>query len=239
MRPWPPLALALVLAGCMTITPDPELPDVVAEWTVSEVCTDGVVAVRVEVTDDDAAVPPVAQEFACTDGIGRVEDVARTQHVVQAALLDASGAIIARSEPFPVDMRDGASRRQQLWWFYYDEGLFTLAWRFTGGETCASLGLTSLQINAVPDDPMLGRSGFGAICERGELDYYPGLLAGTYELQIVGISDNSGVVTAASMRLPGLVIRDRGELVDLGTIDVSRCPPCDLQDQPPPPPPPP
>jgi hypothetical protein len=228
------LALALALAaGCMTIYPDPELPDVVVEWTIEEACTDGVVGVRVEVADE------LAQDFACADGIGRIEDVARTRHDVQVALLDGAQTIVARAAPFAVDLRDGASRRERVWWFYRDEGLFRIAWRFAGGETCASLGITSVQINAYPDDPMLGSSGFGAPCTFGELDYYPTLFAGIYDIQVVGHVDQTGEIVAASMRLTDQVIFDRGQLVDLGTVELTRCPPCDVGPQQPPPPPPP
>jgi hypothetical protein len=233
------LGLAVALAGgCMTIYPDPELPDVVVEWTTGDACTDGVASVRVEVLDADPALPAIAQDFPCADGVGRVEDVARTRHDVRVALLDGAQAIVARAAPFAVDLRDGASRREQVWLFYRDEGLFAISWRFAGGESCASLGLMFLQINAYPDDPLLGQWGFGATCEPGELgelDYYPSLLAGTYTFQIIGTVEMTGELVAASMRIADQVIPDRGELVDLGTVELTRCPPCDVEPPPPPP----
>jgi hypothetical protein len=218
------LIAAIVGTGaCMTIYPDPELPDVVVEWFVDETCVDGVTGVRVEILGD------VSTDFPCAGGIGRIEDIARTQHDVQVALLDDTDTIVGRSEPFSVDLRNGASHRERVFWFYRDEGLIALAWQFAGGESCASLGITSLQVNAYPEDTTVGQSGFGASCERGELDYYPGLLAGTYDFHVVGVRDQTGEVVAASMWITDQVIRDRGELTDLGTVELARCPPCDLE----------
>jgi hypothetical protein len=233
-------ALALALAsGCMTIYPDPELPDVVVEWFPDDTCTEGVTGVRVEILGD-ATTTPIAQDFPCAGGIGRIEDIARTRHDVQVALLDDTDTIVGRSEPFDIDLRNGASHRERVFWFYRDEGLIAIAWRFAGGESCASLGITTLQVNAYPEDTTLGQAGFGARCDLGELDYYPGLFAGTYDFQVVGMTDQTGEVVAASMWITDQVVRDRGELTDLGTVELARCPPCDLeppdQDSPPPPP---
>lgn len=225
--------LAAVLGGCMTIYPDPELPDLVATWIPEECAPDGV-RVRFEVRDDDdpEALPTTA-DFDCAAGQGRIRDLPRGQLTATPGLLDASGALVARSTPLHVDLRDGNSRRQWVLGFYRDEGIVRIGWTFPGGQTCESLGTGNMQIDAWSDDPAAGSVGYGTPCVLGALDGAV-LTAGAYTVQVTALSDATGMPVATSVRLVDQVIPDKGAYVDLGTVVVTPCAPCDVGSPPPP-----
>jgi hypothetical protein len=231
---------ALALGACMKIYPDPELPDIVVEWSVEEGCSTDVATMRIEAVRDAAPdEPPVVEDVVCSSGEGRIEDLARERYTVTVVLLDDEGEILGRAEPLDADLRDGTSSREHVWFFLRDEGLVTVAWSFANGETCASLGAMSIQIEAFPtEDPLLGNSVIGADCSEDFLPYYGTLLAGSYTFQIRAYEDATFTLRAASDLLENQIVPDKGAVLDLGTLEVHRCPPCeDLPGQPPPPPP--
>ncbi|HVK72510.1 MAG TPA: hypothetical protein VM734_04295 [Kofleriaceae bacterium] len=203
-------------AGCMRIYPDPELPDVIAEWT-DECGPDGV-TVRIEAVATDGTV--VTQDAPCADGEVRVEDLDRTWHTITAVLLDAGDVVLGRAPPAEVDLRAGLSRRAFLWQFARSEGFYRVAWTFAGGDTCASLGVDNVMIDLRNDETI---SSAGGWCAAGKLDYFVPVQAGTYTVQAFAVRTTDFVTIAASEPRADVVIPDRGVVVDLGTIALARC----------------
>jgi len=216
-------------AGCMRIYPDPELPDVVVEWFND--CGDDGVTVRIDVVSPDGT--QVSQDAACADGTDRVEDLERTTHTITASLLDANGVLLGRTMPSEVDLRKGHSRRSYMSDFVRDYSFYRVAWKFDGGDTCESLGATAMAIDFWTDE--LVTSG-GGTCADGKLVYTPVIAPGTYTLQVLAVRPPDRTAVAASELRRDVVIPDRGAVVDLGTIALTRCTPiCEIPPRPQPP----
>jgi hypothetical protein len=211
--------LPFVAAGCMRIYPDPELPDVVVEWLPE--CGDDGVTVRLEAVGADGAV--VSQDVACADGKGRVEDLTRAPHRITGVLLDARGDMLGRTLPEAVDLTAGHSVRTYVAYFARDQSFLWTGWAFSGGDTCESLGVTRIVLDYQSDD--LGASGTLEVgwCADEELQFYSSLDGGTYTLQAFALRGDDGSATAASEPRAGVVIGDRGVVVDLGTFELTRC----------------
>jgi len=225
--------LAVLLAGaagCMRIYPDPELPDVIVEW-VNDCGDDGVTA-RVDIVSSDGT--KVSRDAACADGKVRVEDLERTSHTITASLLDVDGGLLGRTLPFEVDLRGGYSRRGYLSEFTRDHSFYRVAWTLDGGDTCASLDATWMLID-VRNDELANRDG-GPCADGGMLDHFAPIEPGTYTLQIFALRRGDLAAIAASEPRPNVVIPDRGAVVDLGTIALTRC--TRICETPPPPEPP-
>jgi hypothetical protein len=213
------LAVLLVgTAGCMRIYPDPELPDVIVAWPST--CGDDGVTVRVEVVSLDGT--EISQDGACADGELRVEDLERTSYTITASLLDGGGGVLGRTMPSEVDLRGGYSRRSDLTEFARDHSFFRVAWTFDGGDSCASLDASRVLIDFQNDEVAIWD---GGPCADGALDYLVPIESGTYAVQLFAQRPGDYAMVAASELRPEVVIPDRGEIVDLGTIALTRCTP--------------
>jgi hypothetical protein len=215
------LALLLVAAaGCMRIYPDPELPDVIVEWLPE--CGDDGVTVRLEAVGDDGVV--VTSDVACADGKGRIEDLTRGPQRITGALLDARGEVLGRALPAEVDLTAGHSVRTYVSSFARDEAFVRTGWAFSGGDTCESLRIGWIVLDYVSED--LGESGtleVGWCADEEELQFFATVDSGTYTMQAFALGGDDGSAVAASEPRPGVVIGDRGAVVDLGTFQLTRC----------------
>jgi hypothetical protein len=209
----------IVLGGCMRITPDPELPDVIVEWV--GLCGDDGVTVRIVATSESGEV--ALAEHDCDEGEGRVEDVGRERHDVQVELLDEGGEVVARSYPEPVDLSRGFSVRTYVWDFLRDQGVFTATWEITGGETCASLGTSSVQFDFATAEGVF--SGYGGYCPEGTLGYYASVQAGTYTVTARATNDTDYATVATAPPREGVVVGDRGQVTELGHFELVPCAP--------------
>jgi hypothetical protein len=215
-------AFIAVTASCMRIVPDPELPDVIVEWP--DTCGDDGVTVRVVVASPDGS--EVSQDVACADSSVRVEDLERDSHTITASLLDASGGVLGRAMPSEVDLRAGHSRRASVSEFARDHSFYRIAWMFEGGDTCASVDATTMLIDLQNGERAVW---YGASCDGGTLDAPVPIEPGTYTLQLFARRAGDDAAVAASQPRPDVVIPDRGVLVDLGAIALTRCTPlCDI-----------
>jgi hypothetical protein len=213
------LLLLVAAAGCMRIYPDPELPDVVVEWLPE--CGDDGVTVHLEAVGDDGAV--VSSDVACADGKGRIEDLTRAPQRVTAVLLDASGEVLGRTLPEAVDLTAGHSVRTYVSYFARDQSFLWTGWAFSGGDTCESLRVSRIVLDYVSED--LGESGTLEVgwCGDEELQFYSSVVSGTYTLRVFALRGDDGSAAAASEPRTGVVIGDRGVVVDLGTFELTRC----------------
>jgi hypothetical protein len=211
--------LPVVAAGCMRIYPDPELPDVIVEW-LSE-CGDDGVTVRLEAVGDDGAV--VSQDVACADRKGRVEDLTRAPHRITGVLLDARGDVLGRTPPEVVDLTAGHSVRTYVSYFARDQSFLWTAWAFSGGDTCESLGVSRIVVDYRSED--LGESGTADVgwCEDWVLQFFAAIERGTYTMRAFALRGDDGSATAASEPRAGVVVGDRGVVVDLGSFELTRC----------------
>jgi hypothetical protein len=211
--------------GCMRIYPDPELPDVIVEWPMD--CGDDGVTVRLEAVAADGTL--ISRDATCGAGQVRIEDLERARYTINASLLDASGGVLGRSYPSDVDLTKGLSRRTYVYEFVRDRSFYRVAWTFNGGDTCQTLGATTILVSLRNDDSQAdGR----VPCDSDIVDYFAPVAAGTYTLQLFAQRDDDAAV-AASERRTNVVIPDHGASVDFGTIALARCTPiCEV---PPPP----
>jgi len=215
------LRLAVLFAatvGCMRVYPDPELPDVIVEWP--DTCGDDGVTVRIDVVSADGSA--ISRDATCADGSVRVEDLERTSQTITASLLDASGGVLGRAMPSEVDLRAGHSRRTYLPEFARDHSFYRIAWTFEGGETCASVDATTMLIDLQNGERALWD---GGPCAGGTLGYPVPVEPGTYTLQLFARRAGDDAAVAASQPRPDVIIPDRGVLVDLGAIALTRCTP--------------
>jgi hypothetical protein len=129
------------LAGCMKIYPDPELPDIEVSWQIEDCNADaGDVVVSLIAVDDntraDVTVP-------CVDAAVAFRDVARVRYRIEALLYDKQGEVYSNAQS-EADLRDGLSERIGLYFGGFSN--FRVAWVFDMGETCASVGATSVLV---------------------------------------------------------------------------------------------
>lgn len=211
--------LLVAAAGCMRIYPDPELPDVVVEWLPE--CGDDGVTVRLEAVGDDGVL--VSSDVACPDGKGRVEDLARTRQRITAVLLDSRGEVLGRTLPEAVDLTAGHSVRTYVSYFARDEAFLWTAWELSGGDTCESLRAGRIVLDYQSEGP--GDSGTLDVgwCGDEELQFFSSVVGGTYTLRAFALRGDDGSAVAASEPRAGVVIGDRGAVVDLGTFELTRC----------------
>ncbi len=211
-------AAAASSAGCMRIYPDPELPDVIVEW--SSECVDGARTVRVELTSSAGEV--TTADFECLAWEGRVEDLDREEHTVHVAVLDAQQEVLGRAIPTTVDLRDGVSKRTYVGTFLVDEGLIDVAWTIAASETCATLGTDTVELRLTRET---SSTSLTANCSAGTLDYDIPVEAGSYAAQLHAVDNATYQTVAISPLLPDVVVRPRGETTDLGTLELTRCAP--------------
>lgn len=136
------LLLGGVLAGCMRIYADPELPDIKVQWNDTS-CRDGIGDVEITLTSLDSDIK-LTSTVACTDVKTRFVDLARERFHVVGVLLDDSGAAFSTSGSGDVDLRNGFDKAAGL---YFDSfSNVGATWSFANGASCASLGASTVAV---------------------------------------------------------------------------------------------
>lgn len=219
------LALAgvvgVALGGCMRIYPDPELPDIRLEWfSGDEECaagTDRVVASLTAIDAPDPSAEVAAVTAPCTEGTARFVDVERVRYRVTLRLEDDAGDVYG-GHTEEIDLRDGLNERVFAYFGRSTEPNLRVAWAFDMGDSCASLATPQLVMR-------LAREGgptyfLYAPCDVPVLvETAPEDGAYTFVAQAITAQ---GVVRAASPATAPFTIV-RGQVVDLGTVTLSRC----------------
>jgi hypothetical protein len=205
------VALACVLlASCMRIYTDPELPDVEVSW-YADSCEDaGVVVVALVGLDDGSRVEVTS---ACTGPEILFEDVQRARYRIEATLFDAAGnASLQAAED--ADLRDGLDEQIDLYFSSYSS--FRVAWVFDMGASCASLAVDAIALELLPDGERLVYSD----CRRTPTFGFH--RNGTYTMQLRALSGSETVAIAPESAPFTLAPLEQAEL---GTMTLSPCAP--------------
>jgi len=209
--------VALTLGGCMRIYPDPELPDVVVEWSAERECVQDTDRVAVSLMTVDPAAEVGAVTAPCRDGTLRFDDVERVRYQVVSRLEDTAGVVFGGSDA-EIDLRDGLSERVFAFFGRSPFSNFRVAWAFDMGASCASLSATAVHL----EFSMLGGGAsafFDLPCQIGVLsNVIP--FDGTYTLTAQAIAADA-VVAVAPESAPFSV--SPGTIADLGTITLTPC----------------
>jgi hypothetical protein len=205
------VALALVLlASCMRIYPDPELPDVVVSWFADECDQDtGDVVVALVGVDHSSRVEMTS---ACTDNELTFKDVKRERYRVEATMFHRDGTVFLQSS-WDADLRNGFDENVELYFSRFAG--FRVAWTFDMGASCTSLGADAIALDLLPNGDQIY-----ADCRN--TPYYGYTDIGTYMLrlravagpQTVAISPESAPFTLTSL-----------DPMELGTMTLSPCAP--------------
>ena len=209
-----------LLGGCMEVYPDSDLPNLIVQWPSCARAGDfPVVDMRVVVYPFEGDVV-IAEETVPCDASGVVfEDVPRERYRVECEGLDRAGAIYSISRA-AADVRDGLNERVQL---SSNSGFVTarVAWQFSGGASCASLGATYIEIETeYANDPGFWSSN-GSLCEwsPAPMTFY-GMLR--LRLRALAPADGDSVTVAVSEVTPLLEVSGT-ERVDLGPFALAPC----------------
>jgi hypothetical protein len=198
------IAIAALLAGCMRIYPDLELPDLEVSWYIED-CADTELALALIGVDADRRYE--ARADACDmEGLALV-DLARERYRLEGTVIESDGTL-SGSALADVDLRAGNDDRAFL---FLGAGYLNIGWRFEMGATCGSLGADVVAIELAQD------TSYDVPCSFGSITLSPG--PGTYTIRLRALA--GGTPVAASDALPGVVVR-RG-FVDLGTITLVPC----------------
>lgn len=200
-----------MLAGCMRIYPDPELPDIEVTWYVDD-CGEGS---RVELAlvglDNGSRV----EASAPCDGDGAkavFADLTRQRYRIDADLFDADGQLVSTTLDEP-DLRNGIDHDVEL--YFSTSSSYQVRWTFDMGASCASLAADSILIDLLPD-PFLQ-----SITSCAEGSYYGYAQNGTYTLRLYAISDFGTVVATSPESAPFTLFSPAP--ADLGLITLSPC----------------
>lgn len=202
---------SLTLGGCMRIYPDPELPDVVTEWSDVD-CRPGtgnVVVALIGTTRTEVTVP-------CADLGVTFADVAREQYRVEAFLEDTTGEPISRSDG-EVDLRNGFDETVSL--YFGGFGGFSnvrVSWNFTNGDTCESIDAELMNLRFTGTNGALPFEDFAPCVLTPHFGTVPD---GTYTLVITALDMRGTVARSAESEEFEIM---GPELIDLGIITLSR-----------------
>jgi hypothetical protein len=212
-------ALAILLvASCMRIYPDPDLPDLKVEWQGA--CPpDATIAVEL-VPLGEQPKGAFAASAPCADQRMVVADVERAKLRVVGVVHDASGALVTQSFA-EIDTRDGNSKRASLFFEDPELGHVALAWTFAVGETCASLAAVNIEVTFLSEE-MSSRSILLGFCDEGRLSNGEAVEAGVYSVEVLARGRANEPVAYAPAKA-GVVVADRGALTDLGTVQLKPC----------------
>jgi hypothetical protein len=137
---------SVLLASCMRIYPDPELPDVEVSWYDGDCDEDtGDVVVALVGVDSPSRVEMTS---GCTGPDVVFEDVKRERYRVEATMLHPDGTLYLESA-WDADLRDGIDEKVDLYFNRYAS--FHVAWTFDMGASCASLGADAIALHLLPD----------------------------------------------------------------------------------------
>jgi hypothetical protein len=204
------------LAGCMTIYPDPELPDVEVEWY--EGCRDdsSIIVVTLAGVDDTMFTREVT--VPCADMTATFEDVPRQRYALDGSVRDEAGDEYTHSEPLEIDLRNGVDKTAYL--FFRREDNFGVTWQFEGGSTCASLGAAFVSVRAIlPDDIPL----FAGSAPCNAMFLVGAVPEGTFDIDLAA-ADANGMVVATAPRIEQVSL-GFGTFTDLGLVTLTPCAP--------------
>ena len=210
-------SIALVLAGCMKIYPDPELPDVEVEWFDSD-CEDDTGDVSLVMTGVDDTTERHEVTVPCTTAKTTFNDVSRQRFLIAGQLLDTSGGLYSAAET-GVDLRNGFNESAFLAFGSYQNLHFS--WLFDMGATCESLHADRVLFLLAID---------GQLYSSNEAPCYFGAMGvsapiGTFSATAYAYQLTSETLVAESQPIDPIVI-DPGMRVDLGTVVLTPCAPC-------------
>jgi hypothetical protein len=201
----------MLLAGCMRIYTDPELPDVEVSWYADACGEDtGDVVVALVGLDDGSRVEQTA---ACTGPEVVFADVQRARYRVDATLFDTEGNVHLQAT-WDADLRDGLDEKVELYFSPYSS--FRFGWTFDMGASCASLAVDAIALELLPDGNRLMYMDCRSTPTFG---FY---LNGTYTMQLRALSGPE-TVAISSESAPFTI--SPLEPAELGTVTLSPCAP--------------
>jgi hypothetical protein len=212
------LALALALAGCMKIYPDPELPDVEVQWFTFD-CGEGPSTITISLIGVDTPAARVDHSEPCAiEAKTTFADLARERYTLAGSLLDANNQPVGRGVDFEViDLRNGLDTRTSLFFdMFIDLGL---GWTFADETTtCESLAADTVRVQLSPQ----GKPAFTVDrpCELG--GYTGGVDGGIYTASVRALS--AGAVVATSPESAPVTVDER-MLADAGILTLTPCAP--------------
>lgn len=132
---------ACALAGCMTIYPDPELPDV--EVYLDARCADApaVISLALVGLDDPAFRSELV--VPCSDDKVTLADVPRQRFRLETELRSAAGEVLA-VESQELDVRNGFDLETYV--EFLDLLNVEVGWTFVAGASCESLGADQVYV---------------------------------------------------------------------------------------------
>jgi hypothetical protein len=208
----------LSLASCMRIYADSDLPDLRVEWSDLECPEGGVVSVEL-VKAGEVAVGQSVASAPCADLRLTIENIDRSKLQVVGVIREADGTVVSQTSE-PIDARDGNNQQTYLSFSDPKFGRYQLAWSFVPGSSCATVGATYVTIELILDDAKTFAEFFP--CSAGKPDYLPLVEAGTYTVLVSAIL-LSGPRLATAPPLVDVVIAPRGEVTELGTVQLAPC----------------
>jgi hypothetical protein len=202
----------LGLGGCMTIYPDPELPDVKVDWFADD-CRPGVDQVELALVGVDDATFRATLERPCGELQTTFADVPRERFRLDATLRATSGTVISMFGQ-ELDLRDGLDERASV---FFGISNVRVWWSFDMGATCASLAADAVLLDfasAMLPDPI----SFGVPCDAPPL--FTEVPDGTYTITAHAVSGTTTV--AASPPTAELAI-SHDSFTDAGTLVLTPC----------------
>lgn len=199
-----------VLAGCMRIYPDPELPDVRVEWFEDD-CRPGTgnIAMALIAVETDARIEVTVP---CANLAASFVDVPRELYRFEARLLYGDGEAFSRSDA-EVDLRDGFDEEVSLYFGGFSN--LRVAWAFDMGATCQSLGATGMELTFSFPDATLA---FATLVPCELTPHFGSYPDGVYTLRLRALA--GGTTVASSTESDEFEIIDP-ELTDLGEATLS------------------
>jgi len=189
------LALAFaLLAGCMKIYPDPELPDVEVSWFAID-CGFGPSTITIELNGIDTPSTHLAQTAPCaldTEASLAYPDLARERYSIAGSVLDTNNQPVSRAESYEdIDLRNGNDITTSL--FFDTLNDISVSWTFADETaTCESLAVETVQVRFTPQ----GKPGFTVErpCSLGA--YFGGTAAGVYTVSARALSSGTTIATS-------------------------------------------
>jgi hypothetical protein len=208
----------LVLVSCMRIYEDPDLPDLRVIWSEDQCPEGGMVSVQLMPSGEITGGQSVASA-PCSDLRVIVENVDRAKLRVVGVISDPDGTVVTQDAE-QVDTTDGNNKEAYLSFQDSSFGQYRMAWSFVPGASCATVGATYVSIEFTLDDKKTFAEFFP--CSDGTTAYDPSVEAGTYTIRVFALL-LSGPRLASSPPLVDIAISPRGELTDLGLVELKPC----------------
>lgn len=211
------LAIALALAGCMRIYPDPELPDIELEWYDGS-CREGIGDVHAVLSGIDDPALHFEATVPCATAIVAFPDVDRAHYHVDATLLDTAGAEFATWYD-EVDVRNGVDVRSSM--YFGDGGNLRVGWTFEDGESCESLDVDLVMAYFTPQRPPFEPWDYPVPCRAHAV--FASLPEGDFTVRLVAQDKRMGTAVAASAESPVFTVAPEPAFTNVGNLVLARC----------------